>query len=467
MKKESTPEEDQAKELENAARQHLRDKEYDEAIATYTEAIKIYESIGWKGQVGIIKKEISRIETTKKFFDDSGETGEEKSNRDIQHEKEKSANILLKKAQDAATEKQFDESIDFYNQALAIFEEYNFDYQVKKIRWEIQKIENRKAGIIDQEEVSIAEERAKRINREKEITEQKRKLQESIRARERDQEQKKQAERAALKSAGISEDEEVAVETPPKGPVKSPPKKTAESPPKETYSKAVDEKRRSQLARMKELEEKKKQQKEIEEKCFAIMDQAKSEADQNHFETARDLYQEAITYLQQINWTDQVKIIKQEITQLKVREEELAKKGELERERLETQERQFEEKVEKLQRKSEREEKEREETQHALVEKRRQKEDELYQQREEEILKEKKRLADLEEEKRLAKSPEWVKKAQLADMTLQKAEKFESAGKIPQALERYKYLLDLYNELEYDAGKIESISRKISELEGN
>jgi tetratricopeptide (TPR) repeat protein len=219
------------------------------------------------------------------------------------------------------------------------------------------------------------------------------------------------------------------------------------------------------MERMKQIEDKKRKEKEAEQHAFTIMDEAKSQADQNEFAAAKQLYAEAITLLEKINWIDQIKIVKQEIAQLDVREEELHNKEEADRDRKETQERQFEEQVQKLQRKKEREDKEREETQRAIDEKRRQAEEELYRQREEDILKEKKRIADLEEEKRLAKSPEWVKKAQLADMTLQKAERFENAGKIPQAVERYKYLLELYKELEYTDEKIEPISQKISELE--
>ncbi len=452
MKKVISPDEIEARDLEEKARQHLRDKEYDAALAAYQKAIDLYGRMGWQGQVGILKKEVDRIETMKKFFAESAPTDTQKSDREKTYDLEKKANNLLKKAQDATSQQQLQEGLDLYKQALQIFEGLGFDYQTQKIRWEIQKIDQQlKGGGVPEIQPSIAEERAERIERERTLQEQKRKLQEAIRERERAEEAKAKDQVIIRRSLSAPTKEPVV-------PARETPAPAAEVP------RYMSEQRRAQMEKMKELEEKKKREQEIETKAFDLMDRAKKQADQGKFSEARDLYLESIKFLEQGNWTNQVDTVKREIAELKEREVEFRKKDEQIKLRREAQEREFQTKLQDLQRTTELEEKERAEKRRVLDEKRRLAGEELYRQREEEIRKEKEKLAKLEEEKRKAKSPEYVKKVQLAEMTLAKAQKFESMGKPDQALDRYKYLLDLYKELEYSPEKIDEINQIIKKL---
>jgi hypothetical protein len=455
MKKVISPEEIEARDLEEKARQHLRDRDYDAALSTYNKAIDIYARMGWQGQVGIIKKEIERIQTMKKFFAESAPADTQKPDREKSYELEKKANNLLKKAQDAAFQQQFQEALNLYKQALQIFEGLNFEYQCQKIRWEIQKLDELiKSGGIPQVQPSIAEEREERLERERILKEQKRKLQESIRERERLDAAKAKDQVILPRTFPTAvKDSEVPAKQTPVPPVEAP--------------RQMSEQRRAQLEKMKELEEKKKREKEIETKAFDLMDQAKKQADLGKFSDARNLYLESIKFLQQGSWTNQIDTVKREIAELKEREEEFRKKQEQGKARREAQDRDFQAKLQDLQQKSELEEKARSEARRKLEEKRRLAGEELYRQREEDIRKEKDKLAKLDEERRKAKSPEYVKKVQLADMTLAKAQKFENAGKLDMAIDRYKYLLELYKELEYPLEKTEEINQIIKKLKPN
>ncbi len=480
MKKAISPEEIEARDLEEKARQLLRDKDYDAALTTYEKAIDIYGHMGWQGQVGILKKEIERIQTMKKFFTESAPGDAQMSDREKSYDLEKKANNLLKKAQDAASEQRLQEGLDLYQQALPLFEGLGFDYQIQKVRWEIQKIDQQiKGGGASPTQPSIAEERAERIERERALQEQKRKIQESIRERERIEEAKARDQVIIRRSFPSP-----VVETPtpnkePPVPAPAPARVSAPVPtptpvrvstatpapaPAPEAPRFMSDQRRAQLEKMKEIEAKKRQEKAIETQAFGLMDRAKKLVEQGKFAEARDLYIESIKYLEEGNWTNQVDIVKREIAELKEREEEFRKKEELAKSRRETQEREFQAKLQDLQRTTELEERERVEKRRQLDEKRRLAGEELYRQREEDIRKEKENLAKLEEEKRKKKSPEYLKKVQLADMTLVKAQKFQSAGKPDQALDRYKYLLELYKELEYPPEKINEINELIKKL---
>ena len=442
-----SPEEAEAKKLEEKARQHVRYREYDAALALYEKAMDTYARMGWQGQVGILKKEVERIQAMRKFLAESAPVAAPKSDPQKAYELEKSANNLLKKAQEARSQQQLQESLDNYKQALQIFEGLAFDYQVQKIRGEIQKLEQQiKGGGVAQTQSSIAEEGVERIEQERMLQDQKHKIQETMRERERLEESKRREQVIPQKEAPIS--------TPEKGaPV------SASKPPV-----FVSEQRRAQLERMKELDEKRKREKEIETKAFDLMDQAKKHASQGKFTEARNLYLESIKILERGNWTNQIDIVKREISELRTREEEFRKKEEHEKLRKTAQERDFQTKVQDLQRKTEMEEKERVEARRKNEEKRKMVQEEIYRQREQDIRKEKEKFAKVEEEKRKAKSPEYLKKVQLAEMTLAKAQKFEGAGKPDLALDRYNYLLELYKELEYSPEMINQINEIIKKL---
>lgn len=448
MKFTISSEEERAKEFEDAARHHLREKAYDEAIVAYGEAIEIYKTIGWDGQVGILMKEIQRIVTMKKFFEDASSNEQQNSEDRVRQDQEKKANSLLKMAQDAYAQKRLEVSQDLYQQALGIFEEYHFDYQVQKINQELQKIESRMQGSAGKGQAFTSEQRTQHLPEEKGIGEQKQKLQAAIRARE----QQSGIRLKKVKSRKID-----LPLTPEAG----------EVPTTEAHLTAIGGPQRTQIERKREIEEKRRREKKSEEQAFSILDQAKRNADKNEFDMARELYEKAITFLDQINWKDQIKIVKQEIVDLKEREAKFQKRKLLEQERTETQERQFETRLRQLQIKNEIEDKKRVKVHQQLEENQRQIQEEGYRLREDEMRQKQERLVHLEEEKRENKSPEWVKKAQLADMTLQKAQKLATAGKIAQALQRYKYLLELYRDLEYEPARIDEITLKISELEVN
>ena len=65
----------------------------------------------------------------------------ERTNPDFK-EKEKQANVFIETARIFARSNKTDESIKNYKMALKIFEEIGFSFQVRKIKWEIEKLQS-------------------------------------------------------------------------------------------------------------------------------------------------------------------------------------------------------------------------------------------------------------------------------------------------------------------------------------
>ena len=99
-----------------------------------------------------------------------------------------------------------------------------------------------------------------------------------------------------------------------------------------------------------------------------------------------------------------------------------------------------------------------------LQEEKKQKINEMYQQREQALLARQKALKEKEEAARNRISPEIQRKIDECEFVLTKAKDREDKGKFPNAIKRYLYVLELYKELGFDEDRQNIIKNKIEEL---
>jgi len=190
-----------------------------------------------------------------------------------------------------------------------------------------------------------------------------------------------------------------------------------------------DDIKKQDLLKMEEEQKassKKDEEKEISIKNAEVaMDQAKAAIDSGEFNKARDFYKEAIDMFKGLGWYDQVGILYNEIKNLdKYKTDYLKKKTYESRKKQQTEE--------YLQKRTE-----------ALIQEKKQKE----------ALK----LASMQ-----GLPPDIKNVIEKVKMLNEKAEKEEKASKFERVLNRYKYILELYNTLPSD--KID-LTKEISEME--
>ncbi len=176
----------------------------------------------------------------------------------------------------------------------------------------------------------------------------------------------------------------------------------------------------------------KDEKEELTKKAEIAMDQAKSAINSGEFKEAKDFYKKAIEIFKTLGWYDQVDILYTEIKNLEKYKTEYLKKRTYESRKQQQTE-------EYLQTKTE-----------ALIQEKKQKD-----------------ALKLTAMQRLP--PDIINVIEKVNMLKQKAEKEEKASKYERALNRYIYILELYNSLPSDkidlTKGISEIDKKIAELE--
>ena len=186
--------------------------------------------------------------------------------------------------------------------------------------------------------------------------------------------------------------------------------------------------KKSRAEKIKELQSKKEIEQQNVDKANIILDKAQSHMKKKEFELAAKFYRESSEIFKEIGWNQQASQLNQEALNMQEMQEEYLKKI-------------------------------------GKIKLKKQKEQELYDARASKI------IADKEEKKRLEQEalnrlpPEILHKIDLAKVFLQKTEIMESKGKIEKSITRYKYLLELYDEIPVNKEQKENIRNKIKELE--
>ena len=186
--------------------------------------------------------------------------------------------------------------------------------------------------------------------------------------------------------------------------------------------------KKSRAEKIQELRRKKEIEQQNVEKANTILDKAQSHMKKKEFELAAKFYMESSEIFKEIGWKQQASQLKQESLHMQEMQEEYIKKME-------------------------------------KFELRKQKEKEMYEARASKIIAEKEEKKRLEQEALNKLPPEIQHKLDLADVFLQKTELMESKGKIEKSIIRYKYLLELYNEIPVSNEQKQKIRNKIKELE--
>ncbi len=181
-------------------------------------------------------------------------------------------------------------------------------------------------------------------------------------------------------------------------------------------------------ADIKQFEKQKKERDDKYKEADAILDKAKKAAEKNEFDTARRFYSEAAENFEKIGWTATVIMIRKEIEVLHKKELILKDKKKREEEYKIKKQNEFDEKI-RL--------------------------DKEYQER----------MRKLKEEAAKKRTPAELKKIEIADFNFDKAESALKKGKKVKALKRYKYVAEIFEELDYNQEQLEYIQHKIKELE--
>ena len=185
---------------------------------------------------------------------------------------------------------------------------------------------------------------------------------------------------------------------------------------------------KSRAEKIKELKRKKEIEQQNVDKANTILDKAQSHMKKKEFELAAKFYNESSEIFKQIGWNQQASQLKQEALHMQEMQEEYIKKLK-------------------------------------IIELKKQKEQEMYDARASKIIAEKEEKIRLEQEALNKLPPEIQRKLDLAKVFLQKTELMESKGKIEKSLARYKYLLELYDEIPVTDEQKNMIKDKIKKLE--
>lgn len=189
----------------------------------------------------------------------------------------------------------------------------------------------------------------------------------------------------------------------------------------------AERKKQERLKRMKLLQERKKEEERMLTEANDTMALAKTAFSNNKFSEAAELFIKSSKIFEKLGWSQQAEMLLQEADNMEVKKKELEEKTLLQQKKIQL-------------------------------------EKEHYENRAQEILAEKERIKQLEEEQRNRPSPELQLKIDRAFMIEEKAKKLELKGKFTKALARYEYLLQLFQEIGYDIQKIKPIQMKIASL---
>ena len=186
--------------------------------------------------------------------------------------------------------------------------------------------------------------------------------------------------------------------------------------------------KKNRAEKIKDLKRKKEIEQQNVDKANAILDKAQSHMKKKEFELAAKFYDESSEIFKEIGWKQQASMLKQEALHMQELQKEYLKKLE-------------------------------------IIKLKKQKEQEMYDSRASKIIAEKEEKIRLEQEALNKLPPEIQRKIDLAKIFLQKTEKMESKGKIEKSLARYKYLLELYDEIPVTDDQKRIVLEKIKKLE--
>ena len=186
--------------------------------------------------------------------------------------------------------------------------------------------------------------------------------------------------------------------------------------------------KKSRAEKIKELQRKKEIEQQNLDKANKILDKAQSHMKKKEFDIAAKFYEESSKIFKEIGWNQQASQLKQEALHMQEMQEEYLKKME-------------------------------------KIKVKKQKEQDMYETRVSKIIAEKEEKKRLEQDVLNKLPPEIQRKLDLAQVFLQKTEKMELKGKIEKSLVRYKYLLELYDEIPVSDDQKKIITDKIKKLE--
>ena len=189
-----------------------------------------------------------------------------------------------------------------------------------------------------------------------------------------------------------------------------------------------DRERKERAQRLAEMQRKKKEEEALTDQAFAVLDEASKMVAKRRFKEAGELYTKSGDIFMKVKgWESQAQTAFNEAANMKNKETEYLKQKQLQ-----------EEKKQKI--------------------------NEMYQQREQALLARQKALKEKEEAARNRISPEIQRKIDECEFVLTKAKDREDKGKFPNAIKRYLYVLELYKELGFDEDRQNIIKNKIEEL---
>ena len=418
--------ENEADLLESKARNFLKEKRYSDAIAAFDEAIKIYMELGWEGQIGMLKKEIQRIENLKVIMgEDKSENVKvdfvKKEEPKLTEGQKKEREIMdkMSMAKHHAFSKNYDEAIKLYKEAVDFYEELNYPHQVRELKWQILKWEKEKEHldnsmkeylvqtqetrdeIAKEREQRILEEQAKKRALEEQMIQQRLQEQELESKFKTSESKKKSIEEMKQSRLAVFEAKKMGVDV-------------------ETY----EAERKKQEQKRRELMEKEAKEKETIAQIEIILEKAKTKVDNHKFHEAKEFYAKARDLFLEIGWNQQSETMQEELNNLEKMEKEYEEKLRLQREQLE-------------------------------------REQEKFKQREEALKRAEKAKLDELESKKKELTPEQKQKLETINMLLEKAKANEEKNKWDLAIGRYEYVLELLKEIPVQIMNSEEIKEKI------
>ena len=185
--------------------------------------------------------------------------------------------------------------------------------------------------------------------------------------------------------------------------------------------------KKNRADKINKLQRKKEIEQQNLDKANKILDTAQSHMKKKEFDLAAKFYRESSEIFKEIGWNQQASMLKQEALHMQ----------ELQEEHLERMEN---------------------------IKIKKQKEQDLYDSRASKIMAEKEEKRRLEQDSLNKLSPEIQRKFDLAKIFLKKTEIMESKGKIEKSIARYKYLLELYDEIPVSEDQKKKITDKIKKL---
>ncbi|MHA1393553.1 MAG: hypothetical protein ACTSRZ_08620 [Promethearchaeota archaeon] len=421
--------EKKADELINQAKKFISEKKYDDAILLYEEAIDLYRDLGWIGQVGILRKQIIKLESLKNIF--AKEQIKEKEEKLNKFKMEKEADKLAKKAKNLAFMNKFEEAIENYEKVIKIYENLGYSFQIKRFLWEIEKIKDKmkkqkeNQPRLDKQDNSILND----INQKSPT---------ALSFKERAQLEKELHKKAeAEKIAWIEEkqkEKEKILEERRKKLEELKRKKESEFEKwineQEIIHQAIQKENfEEEYKRLKQIEIKKLKRKKAIDEANKLLDEAKKYADNLQFEDAKKLYANAAVKFEEAGWKDQANLIRNEIGLLIEKEKQLKEKEKLKE-------------LEKIKKQKELEE---------IIQKKKQ--EELQKEIEKEQIKNQ-------------FSPEELKKIELAEFNIDKAKQEANKSKYEKAIKRLEYAHEILISIKKEGetitqNKIEEINKLI------